>query len=40
MDYNNLSIDLTSTGKLVKDLDSIRRDMNRILSLKKEDLIK
>ena len=40
MDYNNVSLELNNTGKLVRELISIRRDMNRILSLSKNDLIK
>ena len=38
MDYNNINLDLSNTGKLLRDLNSIKRDMNLILSLTKEDL--
>lgn len=31
MDYNNINLDLSNTGKLLSDLNSIRRDMNLIL---------
>lgn len=40
MDYNNINIDLTATGRIFSDLNCIKRDMNRILGLKKDDLIK
>lgn len=38
MDYNNVSLDLKNTGKILADLNSIKRDMNYILSLNKDEL--
>ncbi|WP_066403108.1 hypothetical protein [Aliarcobacter cryaerophilus] len=40
MDYNNINLDLKNTGKLLSELCSIKRDMNRILLLSKNDLLK